>query len=31
MADEFPHSEVIGVDLAPIQPRYALIAVRATA
>lgn len=22
MADEFPRAEVIGVDLAPIQPRY---------
>jgi hypothetical protein len=22
MADEFPRAEVIGIDLAPIQPRY---------
>lgn len=22
MADEFPRAEVVGVDLAPIQPRY---------
>jgi len=25
MADEFPRAEVIGVDLAPIQPRYTSI------
>jgi ubiquinone/menaquinone biosynthesis C-methylase UbiE len=23
MADEFPHAQVIGVDVAPIQPEYA--------